>query len=156
MNKQQTMRKAFFQIEDDQIFEGFTDGSKWNGFANPYFDYQTAKTVLAYYQNQPCEEYREQWENWDLTPSKTINGKDYYFFGGGYIWYELEPMNFLTDLLEKFCTIQNLPLICADELLNSRDYDRHVNNSYVKGWLESFCEFWNFEQDWNDTTNDRS
>ena len=87
---------------------------------------------------------------------KIVNGKDYYFFGGGYIWSELEPMDFLTDLLEKFCTVQNLPFICADELLNSRNYDRHVNNSYVKGWLESFGEFWDFEQEWNDTTNDRS
>ena len=84
------MKKTKFQIEEDPIFEGFTDGSTWNGWDNPYFTLKEAKKVLNHYQNQECEESRKQWENWPLDkPSMTYKGIDLYFFGGGYIWSEV-------------------------------------------------------------------
>jgi len=84
------MKKTRFQIEDDPIFEGFTDGSMWNGFDNPYFTLKEAKKVVNYYQSQECEETREQF-NFSLDkPSMTYQGIDLYFFGGGYIWAEVE------------------------------------------------------------------
>tara|TARA_Y100001968_G_C19259251_1_gene668440 strand:+ start:467 stop:901 length:435 start_codon:yes stop_codon:yes gene_type:complete len=140
------MRKTFFQIEDGPIFEGYTDGSKWNGFDNPYFDFQTAKTVLAYYQNQPCKESSEQWKGWDFRPSKTINGKELYFFGGGYIWQELEALDLLTDLLDKWCEMKGVEKASADELLNSSDIKE---NSYKFSWLEGFINLWNTEEEWS-------
>ena len=61
-----TMKLTKFQIEDDKIFQGFSDGSTWNGWSNPYFTLEVAKEVLNYYQNQECIESRESWLNWDL------------------------------------------------------------------------------------------
>ena len=84
------MKKTRFQIEEDPIFEGFTDGSKWNGWSNPYFTLKEAKKVLNHYQNQECEESREQWKDWPLDkPSMTYQGIDLYYFGGGYVWSEV-------------------------------------------------------------------
>ena len=83
------MKLTKFQIENDKIFQGFSDGSTWNGWGNPYFTLEVAKEVLNYYQNQECIESRESWLNWDLTPSKQFMGIDLYFFGGGYIWSEV-------------------------------------------------------------------
>jgi hypothetical protein len=41
-------RKTRFCLEglDDQTFEGYSDGSHWNGWALPYFDLKAAQTVL--------------------------------------------------------------------------------------------------------------
>ena len=83
------MKLTNFQIEDDKIFQGFSDGSTWNGWSNPYFTLEVAKEVLNYYQNQPCVESREQWKEWKLEVDKTFMGIDLYYFGGGYIWSEV-------------------------------------------------------------------
>jgi len=41
-------RKTRFCLEglDDQTFEGYSDGSHWNGWALPYFELKAAQTVL--------------------------------------------------------------------------------------------------------------
>ena len=41
-------RKTRFCLEglDDQTFEGYTDGTHWNGWEVPYFDFKTAQSVL--------------------------------------------------------------------------------------------------------------
>lgn len=41
-------RKTFFYLEglDDQEFEGFTDGSSWNGWEKPYFALKASQSVL--------------------------------------------------------------------------------------------------------------
>lgn len=41
-------RKARFCLEglDDQAFDGYTDGTHWNGWALPYFELKTAQSVL--------------------------------------------------------------------------------------------------------------
>ena len=83
------MKLTKFQIEDDKIFQGFSDGSTWNGWKNPYFTLEVAKEVLNYYQNQECIESRESWLNWDLTPSKQFMGIDLYCFGFGFCWDEV-------------------------------------------------------------------
>ena len=141
------MRKAFFQIENDPVFKGYSDGSKWNGFANPYFDLQTAKMVLAYYQNQDCEESRDQWANWDLTPSKTFEGIDLYYFGGGYIWFELEADNLLSNLLEDWCDIEGETLDCsADEMVYGIAEDDKYGE-YKRKFLYSFIDLWDVAED---------
>ena len=83
------MKLTKFQIEDDKIFQGFSDGSTWNGWNNPYFTLEVAKEVLNYYQNQPCIESREQWLEWKLEVDKTFMGIDLYNFGYGYCWLEV-------------------------------------------------------------------
>ena len=140
------MKKAFFQIENDPVFKGYSDGTKWNGFANPYFDLQTAKMVLACYQNQPCKESREQWENWDLTPSKTFEGIDLYYFGGGYIWFELEGDDLLTNLLGDWAEIEGEEVASADEMLCGLKED-DKNRKYKFDWLYAFINLWNVEEE---------
>ena len=140
------MRKAFFQIENDPVFKGYSDGSKWNGFANPYFDLQTAKMVLAYYQNQDCEESRDQWANWDLTPSKTFEGIDLYYFGGGYIWFELTSLDILSNLLEDWSEIEGEEVASADEMLCGLKED-DKNRKYKFDWLYAFINLWNVEEE---------
>ena len=83
------MKLTKFQINEDKIFQGFSDGSTWNGWKNPYFTLEVAKDVLNYYQNQECIESRESWLNWDLTPSKQFMGIDLYCFGFGFCWNEV-------------------------------------------------------------------
>tara|TARA_Y100001951_G_C11251469_1_gene246674 strand:+ start:109 stop:543 length:435 start_codon:yes stop_codon:yes gene_type:complete len=140
------MRKALFQIENDPVFKGYSDGSKWNGFANPYFDLQTAKMVLAYYQNQDCEESRDQWANWDLTPSKTFEGIDLYYFGGGYIWFELTSLDILSNLLEDWSEIEGEEVASADEMLCGLKED-DKNRKYKFDWLYAFINLWNVEEE---------
>ena len=135
------MKKALFQIENDPVFKGYSDGTKWNGFANPYFDLQTAKMVLAYYQNQDCEESRDQWANWDLTPSKTFEGIDLYYFGGGYIWFELQADDLLTNLLGDWAEIEGEEVGSADDMLLSLNHD-DKNYDYKFGWLDNFIRLW--------------
>ena len=97
------MRKTRFSIangSEDPIYVGYSDGTNWNGFANPYFTFEVAQQVLKHYQNQPCKKSREQWLNWDLKPSKNFDGQDLYFFGGGFIWVEDDTQEKLEEILQ--------------------------------------------------------
>tara|TARA_R100000234_G_scaffold47300_1_gene28294 strand:- start:445 stop:861 length:417 start_codon:yes stop_codon:yes gene_type:complete len=110
------MKLTKFQIEDDKIFQGFSDGSTWNGWSNPYFTLEVAKEVLEYYQNQSCEESRQQWLNWDLKPSKKYTGIDLYFFGGGYIWSEVTK-----EELERIDLVNKVVKNCQQDEIYLRD-----------------------------------
>lgn len=48
MEKVPIYRKTRFCLEglDDQTFEGYSDGTHWNGWELPYFELKTAQTVL--------------------------------------------------------------------------------------------------------------
>ena len=141
------MKKALFQIESDPVFKGYSDGSKWNGFANPYFDLQTAKMVLAYYQNQDCEESREQWLEWELEKNpKVVDGKKLYGFGYGYIWHELEGDDLLTNLLGDWAEIEGEKVASADEMLCGLKED-DKNRKYKFDWLYAFINLWNVEEE---------
>jgi len=139
------MKKALFQIENDPVFKGYSDGTKWNGFANPYFDLQTAKMVLAYYQNQDCEDSRDQWANWDLTPSKTFEGIDLYYFGGGYIWFELTSLDLLEKLLGDWSEIEGEEVACAYEMMSGLKDD--YQKKYKFNWLSKFINLWDHEEE---------
>tara|TARA_B100001250_G_scaffold403180_1_gene417351 strand:+ start:223 stop:690 length:468 start_codon:yes stop_codon:yes gene_type:complete len=140
------MKKALFQIENDPVFKGYSDGTKWNGSANPYFDLQTAKMVLAYYQNQDCEESREQWLEWELKPLN-IDGKELYSFGYGYCWHELEADNLLSNLLEDWCDIEGETLDCsADEMVYGIAEDDKYGE-YKRKFLYSFIDLWDVAED---------
>ena len=98
------MRPTRFSIgngSDDPIYVGYSDGTDWNGFANPYFTLEVAQQVLKHYQNHPCKDMRDQWLNWNLKPSMNLNGEDLYFFGGGYIWVEDDTQEILEDILQQ-------------------------------------------------------
>ena len=77
-----------FQIEDDKIFQGFSDGSTWNGWSNPYFTLEVAKEVLEYYQNQSCEESKKQAPTkiFEHLHGKTSNSSKTNFKSKGYYY----------------------------------------------------------------------
>ena len=126
------MKLTKFQIEDDKIFQGFSDGSTWNGWSNPYFTLEVAKEVLEYYQNKSCEESREQWLNWqngELKPSKQFMGIDLYYFGGGYIWNEVTK-----EELERIDLVNKV----IDNCKKDDEYLRNIVNDYFQE-LETTC-----------------
>ena len=133
-------------MEDDQVFKGYSDGSKWNGFANPYFDFQTAKTVLAYYQNQPCIESRESWLEWEVKPTN-VDGKELYSFGFGYAWHQLEGDDLLTNLLGDWCDLVGETLDCsADEMVYGLKED-DKEREYKRKFLYRFIDLWDVAED---------
>ena len=117
------MKLTKFQINEDPIFEGFSDGSTWNGFSNPYFTLEVAKEVLNYYQNQECIESREQWINWKLEVDKTFMGIDLYCFGFGYCWTEVTK-----EELDRIDLINKVVDICKKD----DEYLRDIVNEYFQ------------------------
>ena len=94
------MRKTKFQIHDDKVFEGYSDNTTWNGFANPYFDEKTYKQIVSYYikKSNNDEENLEYWNQYK-TDFKNAKGfvinKDsaspltVYGMGYGLCWHEV-------------------------------------------------------------------
>ena len=118
-----------FQINEDPIFKGFSDGSNWNGWKNPYFTLEVAKEVLNYYQNQECIESRESWLNWDLKTSKQFMGIDLYCFGFGFCWDEVtKEEEERIDLVNKV----------IDNCKKDDEYLRDIVNEYFQE-LETTC-----------------
>jgi len=39
------MKLTKFQINEDPIFEGFSDNSNWNGWKNPYFTLEERENI---------------------------------------------------------------------------------------------------------------
>ena len=117
------MKLTKFQIEDDKIFQGFSDGSTWNGWSNPYFTLEVAKEVLNYYQNQPCVESREQWMEWKLEVDTTFMGIDLYCFGFGYCWTEVTK-----EELERIDLINKV----IDNCKKDDEYLRDIVNEYFQ------------------------
>ena len=117
------MKLTKFQIEDNKIFQGFSDGSTWNGWSNPYFTLEVAKEVLNYYQNQECIESRESWLNWDLKVDKTFMGIDLYCFGFGYCWSEVTK-----EELERIDLINKV----IDNCKKDDEYLRDIVNEYFQ------------------------
>ena len=117
------MKLTKFQIEDNKIFQGFSDGSTWNGWSNPYFTLEVAKEVLNYYQNQSSVESREQWKEFKLEVDKTFMGIDLYYFGGGYIWSEVTK-----EELERIDLINKV----IDNCKKDDEYLRDIVNEYFQ------------------------
>ena len=117
------MKLTKFQIEDDKIFQGFSDGSTWNGWSNPYFTLEVAKEVLNYYQNQSCVESREQWKEFKLEVDKTFMGIDLYCFGFGYCWSEVTK-----EELERIDLINKV----IDNCKKDDEYLRDIVNEYFQ------------------------
>ena len=117
------MKLTKFQIEDDKIFQGFSDGSTWNGWSNPYFTLEVAKEVLNYYQNQSSVESREQWKEFKLEVDKTFMGIDLYCFGFGYCWSEVTK-----EELERIDLINKV----IDNCKKDDEYLRDIVNEYFQ------------------------
>tara|TARA_Y100001970_G_scaffold233851_1_gene291766 strand:- start:52503 stop:52679 length:177 start_codon:yes stop_codon:yes gene_type:complete len=56
----------------------------------------------------------------------------------------MNNLNFLSDVLEDYCTKHDLPFISADDLLYSNDQELTENN---KRWLEHYINVWDIIQE---------
>ena len=94
------MRKTKFQIHDDKVFEGYSDNTSWNGFANPYFDEETYKKIVSYYIKKSDSD-KENLEYWNEYKTDFKNAKGFvinkntaspltvYGMGYGLCWHEV-------------------------------------------------------------------
>lgn len=41
------MKKALFQIESSPMYIGYTDGTRWNGWATPFFTFEEAQKIQS-------------------------------------------------------------------------------------------------------------
>jgi hypothetical protein len=105
MRKTLVLRKARFSIDalEGQIFDGFTAGGNWNGFACPYFTHEQGNVVLAAFKAAGDKGARfdasrdafifggidEQWDEPEQFEGFVINGTVYYAIGAfGWCWIE--------------------------------------------------------------------
>ena len=55
-----------------------------------------------------------------------------------------DRLDFLSEVLQDFCTLQNLELLSADDLL----YDpSNELTDYQRDWLTAYCQTWDILQD---------
>ena len=53
-------------------------------------------------------------------------------------------LDFLSDVLQDFCTLHNLAFLSADDLL----YDpSNELTDYQRDWLEAYCQTWDIIQE---------
>jgi hypothetical protein len=96
------MRSAKFTIDTfaDGVFDGFTSGETWNGWARPYFTFQQAQSILEAHQAQGKKasydeagdffsfEFSE--DEIDTFSAEMIEGQKLYPIGAGcWIWEEI-------------------------------------------------------------------
>ena len=83
----------------DVIFEGFTQGETWNGWARPYFTFEQAQQIVAAYNSQGGQASYDNAEDVfsfkfgedeiDIFPAESIKGQKLYPIGAGcWIWEE--------------------------------------------------------------------
>lgn len=75
-----TMRKTNFQIcDDDRIYEGYTDGTLWNGWECPWFTKEVADRIM---QDLKCDDVETEYdENTDSYIVRTIDDIEDVFDG---------------------------------------------------------------------------
>ena len=96
------LREAKFSIDSlgNVEFAGYTTGEEWNGWAQPYFDFEQASRIVeahrtagerAWYDEGQDAFSFEMGDEVDTFPSKFIEGQKLYPVGAGcWIWEELE------------------------------------------------------------------
>ena len=95
------MRAAKFVMDafGDEVFDGFTQGETWNGWARPYFTFEQAKRIVEAHQAQGGKASYDQAEDAfsfemgenevDSFPAETVEGRKFYLVGAGcWIWEE--------------------------------------------------------------------
>jgi hypothetical protein len=86
------MREAKFSIDTlgDNVFESFTQGEEWNGWACPYFTFDQAQTLVQAYQEGWYDEDSDAFsfeieggseEDVDTFPATEIKGMKVYPIG---------------------------------------------------------------------------
>jgi hypothetical protein len=95
------MRAAKFTIDtfDGEVFDGFTIGETWNGWARPYFTFEQAQRVVeahqahvgtaSYEEGEDAFSFEMSEDEVDTFPAETVEGQKLYPIGAGcWIWEE--------------------------------------------------------------------
>ena len=92
------MKKALFTLDcSENVYNGFTDGSTWNGWFMPWLPLSEVQRFLSLESFPPDCGPRFVWEGSDLielsedgerdsTPVKIIDGLLCYQLGNGWVW----------------------------------------------------------------------
>lgn len=96
------MRPAKFTIDTfgEEVFEGFTQGETWNGWARPYFTFEQARRVVeahrarggraSYDEAEDAFSFEIGEEEIDAFPAESLEGQKLYPVGAGcWIWEEV-------------------------------------------------------------------
>ena len=95
------MRAARFAIESlgDEVFEGFTQGETWNGWARPYFTFKQAQRIVEAHRARGAKAWYDEAQyafgfeispdEVDAFPGEVVEGQTLYPIGAGcWIWEE--------------------------------------------------------------------
>ena len=55
-----------------------------------------------------------------------------------------DRLDFLSEVLQDFCTLQNLEFLSADDLLHDPSNEL---TDYQRDWLTAYCQTWDILQD---------
>jgi hypothetical protein len=95
------MRAAKFAMDSfgDEVFDAFTQGETWNGWARPYFTFEQAQGILkahcsqgrkAWY-DEECDAFAFEFNEGEVDkfPAEAVEGLKLYPIGAGcWIWEE--------------------------------------------------------------------
>lgn len=153
------LRKTLFTIDGTEaIFEGYTDGSHWNGWACPWFTKEVAEEIMrinnAYYtfgewqmrydaeQDAFVREYED--EEPDIFQGKDINGKHLYPIGNMcWVWDDLaEYQNKQTKMLMTYLREAYFWLDC-EQLYDvyygiAQEIDGYMSDEEVRIFADGF------------------
>ena len=113
------MHESAFEIDDNiAIYDGYTDGTHWNGWACPWFTKETALEIAdAHWENIYEDGYIIT--NPELA-AKLLPTQSGFFFGGtDYDEYYMEDVKYTFELLPK--------------IISETDFDKQVI-SYRSSW----------------------
>lgn len=98
------MREARFVMESlgETVFDGYTLGEDWNGWACPYFTFEQAESILEAHRKQGIKAWYDEAADQfafdlnqtgegdvDAFPSVEVEGRKFYPIGSGcWIWEE--------------------------------------------------------------------
>ena len=73
------------------------------------------------------------------------------FINGDY--QTMNNLDFLSDVLEEFCSKNDLPFMSADDLLYAHVYaEIKALTQYQQNWLNNYIQVWDLTQDQGVTT----
>jgi hypothetical protein len=124
-----------FCFDDEKAFDGFTDGTRWNGFLNVWATPATHEAIKAHFADD-AETLASMIED---ESSRFADGL--YCYSHGYATYEVEEVGSdtesgLCDELDAFQKAQGLASMCAMEQL-SEDV-----TPAQRAWLSFFVNRW--------------
>lgn len=152
------MHKKLFTINNGNIFIGYTDGSRWNGWATPYFPLDEAQKVAQdfnqyaehkmhydhiyeqfYVWNEGIEDF-DMWQGEDIQTEEGI--KHLYGIGAySWVWDTISIQAIIVEITEFFEWEEieppkefNISLETAREIITILRGDESATNKITNIW----------------------